>query len=85
MLRLSRLLRLVRVLRIFGLFKELQLLVLGLIQSLRSLFQVSIILAVLAYCFSIWFTVLAGQNEKHHTSSEIKIDRYMDGLEGQFW
>jgi hypothetical protein len=84
MLRLTRLLRLVRVLRIFTLFKELSLLVLGLLSAGRTLLQVSCIMVALAYCFSIWFTLLVGQSAVHVTPIKVTAERYVDGDVGQF-
>eukprot|EP00927_Polykrikos_kofoidii_P042301 TRINITY_DN36185_c0_g1_i1.p1 TRINITY_DN36185_c0_g1~~TRINITY_DN36185_c0_g1_i1.p1 ORF type:complete len:564 (+),score=88.45 TRINITY_DN36185_c0_g1_i1:81-1772(+) len=74
-LRFWRIVRLVRLLRLFKIFKELWLVTSGIIDSLKTLFWISLTLFVLCYVFGIWLTIAVGQDDS-------SFDRYFRSSNG---
>jgi len=62
-IRLLRLLRIVRNIRGIRMFRELWMIIQGLLDSIRTMFWVSILLFMIVYCVSVCLTTIVGHSE----------------------
>lgn len=67
-LRMMRILRVARMVRFLKVFKELWLIISGIIDSVKTIFWVSVLLALLLYISALLITQVVGQNEDQYST-----------------